>query len=250
MKYVKVTVNGQEKYLQELPDGTWSVMNEAPSYPGLYPVTVEIQGNNGITVIVGDDDPELGEFLRLMVSGEPRNQLISYMPLYLRQSEVFKDLLKTAGIELDRLQDSTQVIIDDAYIYSASEARVVEWEKALRIIPAGTLAQRKSFIVSIIRGQGKLNEDRIKHIVNAFTGGDALVSFANSTLLVRILAPALGDVYLYPDVERSLKTKVSAHITLQVQRFYSTWADVKENYTSWADVANLKDWNTLKNYIP
>lgn len=250
MKYVKVTINGQEIYLEELPDGTWSIMSEAPSYPGIYPVTVEVQISNGVIVILGDDDPELGDILRLLVLGEPRTQLIKYLPLFLQQPALFKTLFRSDGIEIDRLKDSIQIIIDDAYILSATEARVSSWEKALDIVPAGTVAQRKSFIISYLRGQGKLNEARIKLIVNAFTGGDALVSFANSEILVRVLAPDLGDVYLYPDVERSLKTKIPAHVGLTVQRYYSSWSDVKINYASWADVANLADWKTLKNYIP
>lgn len=249
MKYVKVTIDSTDMYLQELTDGTWSVLSEAPSYPGVYPITVEIQTTNGTIVIVGDDDPELGEILKLLVLGEPRTQLMPYLPPYLQQSETFKAIMKASGVELDRLQDGIQVIIDDAYILSATEARIEEWERRLKIIPAGTLAQRKSFIISTLRGQGKLNEARIKSIVNAFTGGDALATFANSTLLVRILAPALGDVYLYPDVERSLKTKIPAHIGLIVQRYYSSWADIKTNYADWNAVASLNDWKALKYYI-
>lgn len=249
MKYVKVMINNEDIYLEELSDGIWSVLSEAPSYPGAYPITVTVESNGGTITIVGDDDAELGAFLKLLVTGEPRHQLMDYLPPYLQNSTIFKAIMKTEGIELDRLQDSIQVIIDDAYILTATEARIEEWEKALGIIPTGTLAQRKSYIISILRGQGKLNESRIKSIVEAFTGGDAEVTFASSTLTVKVLAPALGDVYLYPDVERSLRAKIPAHITLVVQKYYSTWEGVSTNFGSWTDVAAFADWTALKNYV-
>lgn len=250
MKYVKATINSVEYYLQELPDGTWSVLAEAPSYPGVYPVTVTAEAQNGLVVIVGYDDAELGEYLRLLVLGEPRTQLLPYLPLYSRQSGTYQELMKTVGLELDRFRNEIQTILDDAFVLSAAEDRIEQMEKDLSIIPAGTLEQRKTYIISILRGQGKLNEARIKSIVSAFTGGDAIVTFANSSLMVRILSPALGDVYRFPDVERSLRERVPAHIGLNVIRYYSTWGDVKENFSSWATVASLADWKEVKNYLP
>lgn len=250
MKYIKVTVDGTDFYLQELYDGTWAVMQEAPSYPGIYPVTVEVVQENGVVLVIGDDDPVLGEFLKLLVLGESRSELIKYLPPFLQEFIQFQSLMKSEDHEIDRLQDSIPVIFDDSYILTASSERIIEWEKKLNINPVGTLAQRKSFIISHLRGQGKLNEQRIKYIVNAFTGGDSIVNFTGSTILVKILVPANGDIYLFPDVERALNPKIPAHIALQVQRFYSTWADVKTDFASWSTIGNLTDWKELKNYIP
>lgn len=250
MVYVKVTIAGEDIYLEETAPGIWSILTEAPSYPGVYPITVTVKNEAGSITIIGYDDATLGEILKLLVAGEPRTRLIQYLPPFLQSSSVYRGLFQAAGNEVDWLQDTIQVIIDDAYILSATEARIKEWEKALQIIPSGTLSQRKTFIISILRGQGKLNEARIKNIVKAFTGGDAIVNLIHSALDVKVLSPDAGDIYLFPDIERALLRRVPAHIGLTVQRWYSSWKDIKQNYAEWTTVSGVGTWQNLKDYIP
>ncbi|HWQ76938.1 MAG TPA: putative phage tail protein [Syntrophomonas sp.] len=249
IRYVTATIEGTIIYLEELSDGSWAVISEAPSYPGVYPITVTVTADNGIITIVGCDDEKLGEILRLIVTGEPRHQLINYLPPFLQDAAESKALLKSEGIEFDRLEDSAQIVLDNMFILTATESRIEEWEKKLKIIPAGAWAQRKTYLLSILHGVGKLNEAKIKAIVAAFTEGDARISFENSTLKVQILSPTVGDIFLFNDIARSLKSKIPAHIGLTVQKYYSTWRDVKTNYTSWMDIAAMDNWKALKDYI-
>lgn len=176
--------------------------------------------------------------------------LKDYLPKIMQDVREFKAFLAAEDVEVNDLKNHVKIIIDDSFILSASETRIMEWEQALKIQPYGTLPQRKSFLISYIRGQGKLNEARIKSIVEAFTGGDSIVTFGNSNIRIQILTPPDGDVYRYPDVERALSPKKPAHIGLTVERWYSTWGDVKNDFGTWGDVGNLTNWEYLKNYIP
>lgn len=249
---VKVTIDGQDIYLEQQPNGSWEKLATAPAYGGVYPVTITVQAENGSVTIVGSDDPELGELLRLIVLGKSiaAQRMLEYLPMFLREVHEIQAILESQGHEIDRLKDNIQLTINDAYILTASEARIQEWEQKLKIIPTGTLMQRKQFLLATFRGQGKLNEDKIKTIVNAFTGGDAIVTFEDSTINVKILPPDAGDIYLFPDVERALKPRVPAHIGLSVRRWYSTWADIAKNFADWATVAEFGTWQDVKNYIP
>ena len=47
-------------------------------------------------------------------------------------------------------------------------------------------------ILAMLRGSGKLNEDKIKTIVRTFTGGGCIVSFENSTIIVEVAPPEWG----------------------------------------------------------
>lgn len=249
---VKATIDGQDIYLEEQPNGSWEKLATAPSYGGVYPVTITVEADNGAITIIGSDDPELGELLKLIVRGKSiaGQRMIEYLPLFLRNVTEIIAILESEGHEIDRLRDNIQLVINDAYIMSASESRIQQWEQKLKIVPAGTLDQRKQFVLATLRGQGKLNEQKIKSVVNAFTGGDAIVTLENSVLDVKILPPDNGDIYLFPDVERALRPRVPTHLGLSVRRWYATWGDIKQNFADWATVAAFGTWNDVKNYIP
>jgi DNA-binding transcriptional regulator YiaG len=178
------------------------------------------------------------------------DNMLQYLPMYLRTAQEIKASLESIGHEIDQIKDKSLSIIDDAYILSASEERIQQWEQKLKIEPKGTLDQRKMFLLAVLRGQGKLNESKIKSVVKAFTGGDCTVTFDGSIITVKILAPAYGDVYLFPDVERSLTPRIPVHIGLKVQRWYASWNDIKENLNDWNEIKSLSSWKDLKDFLP
>lgn len=250
---VKVHIDGQDIYLEQQENGTWERVATAPYYAGKYPITITVTEKNGSVTIVGSDDPVLGKLLTLMVLGKSisAQRMIEYLPVFLRTSDFIKTIFEAEGIEIDRLQDDIDLSMEDGYIQTASEERIRKWEQKLKIIPSGTLEQRKQFLLATLRGQGKLNEERIKMVVKAFTGGDATVTFDGSVINVKVLPPSIGDVYLFPDVERALLPRIPAHIGLSVQRWYSSWNDIKQNFSSWESLKTDKtDWSEVKNYLP
>ena len=177
-------------------------------------------------------------------------RIMGYLPDYWHKSEEMQEILESDGIEIERLLNKARSIYGDSFILTAGESRVKEWEQDLKIVPTGTLEQRRLMILSVLRGAGKLNEAKIKGIVNAFTGGDSIVTFADSTINVQVLPPDNGEVFLFPDIERSISPRKPAHIGLVVERFYSTWGDIKNQFTSWADLKESKaDWKAVYNHI-
>lgn len=178
-------------------------------------------------------------------------KMMNYLPRFWHPNLEMIEILKTVGIELDKLVTAYQIIYTDAFILTAEEKRIKEWERDLQIQPTGTLEQRRLFVLSKLRGSGKLNESKIKNIVSAFTGGyDCIVTFSNSTITVRILPPNNGEVFVFSDIIRTITPRKPAHLGLVVERFYSTWGDIKDQFTSWQDLNDSKtDWNAVKNHI-
>ncbi len=178
-------------------------------------------------------------------------KILNYLPLYWHPNLEMIEILKTAADELDELRASMQIIYTDAFILTASEKRIAEWEQNLYIQPTGTLEQRRLYILSKLRGSGKLNEAKIKNIVSAFTeGGGSIVTFANSTINIKVLPPNNGEIFLFPDIIRSIKPRKPAHIDLVVERYYSTWNDIKTQFINWQDLYDNKaDWAAVKNHI-
>lgn len=175
-------------------------------------------------------------------------QLILYLPLFYRDVMEMDELTRTEDQEINCIGWLLPWLIDESTITKASEERIGQWEKMLKIIPTGTLDQRKMMIIATLRGQGKLTEAKIKSICEAFTGDpNAEVAFHNSRIKIRIYPPGNGEVFLFPDVYRALEPLKPAHIGLEVERWYCTWGDVKQRQEDWQAVKdNFKDWNELK----
>ena len=226
----------------------WFVSSVSPGTEGVYPVELTISDEYGITYTFTPEDPQFGDYLKLYVTNH-NSKLIRYIPDFLKEVKEFKVLFAAEDAEVDILYPTIESLYAEALIMSCSEERIREWEKALKIVPQGTLEERRFYIKGILNGTGKLNEGRIKTIVRAFTGGEAIVTFSESAILVKILPPNNGEIFRFPDVERTLKPLIPAHLGLSVRRFYSTWNDIKTNYADWTSVSEAEDWAAVKNWI-
>lgn len=176
--------------------------------------------------------------------------LIRYIPEFVQDVLEYQKIFDAENPECDLLESGIDGIFPESLIMDCSEERIIQWEEALGITPQGSLEGRRYCIRGILNGgDGKLNEALIKKIVYSFTAGDCIVSFANSTILVQVKPPNNGEVFRFPDIERALKPKVPAHLGLTVERFYSTWGDIKTKYADWTTVSALDDWAAVKNWI-
>lgn len=254
MLYVKATIDGETYYLQQQDNGNWLRLLTAPSLPGTYDITITAVTDSGNVITIDASDPVYKELLRLIVQGKSiaGARMMDYLPPYWHISPEMQKVLESDGLEVDRFLNAITSIYTDAFILTAGESRIKEWEQDLKIIPTGTLEQRRLFVLSKLRGQGKLNEAKIKAIVKTFTGGDSIVTFedSDSTIYVKVLPPNNGETYLFPDVERSIRPRKPVHLGLVVERYYSTWGDIKDGFSSWANLANAKpDWKAVYNHI-
>lgn len=229
---------------------SWYVSSVAPDTVGIYDVELTLTNDKGVSYTYTPSSEDFEAYLKLYVTNRS-SDLMRYVPHVYRKFDEFKPIMEAGDLELDLLYPAIESIFTDSIIMYCSEERLSEWEKALGIIPSGTVEERRYFLKAFMRGTGKLNEAKIKSIVEAFTGGEAIVTFIekDSLIDVKVMPPNNGEVFRFPDVERALKPLIPAHLQLSVTRFYSTWGDIKNNFADWNDVMQFKDWNEVKNWI-
>ena len=250
IKTIKVFFNDNAYELVENIDGVYTKTIHAPYYSGLYPVRIEITDSIGYITTMDDTHPEWGEMLKLYVVADGFGVLIDYIPEFLKPLNEYKQIFNTEDIELLKLKYGIAFAISESIIMQSTEKRVEEWEQFLGIVKNGNLYQRKLYILATLVGHGKLNEEKIKSIVNTYTlGGGCVVKFEDSTIKVDVLPPNDGEIFIFSDIEKTLGRLKPAHIGLIVKRYYSTWGMVKDSYTSWGDIAQLENWKALKNKI-
>jgi hypothetical protein len=181
-----------------------------------------------------------------------RERMTNYYP------EVIKRLLEFQGIidgeypEFELLGEQSDRILNDAYLLTMTEDRIIEWEKALEIAvnEGDTLQDRREVIIARIRGQGKLNTALINSIVNAFTNGTAESWFEDSVIHVNIKPPPGNKQFKFDNVERELEKKKPAHLGLSVKRDYATWGEISDDFTDWNDVMNnFANWEEVAGYV-
>lgn len=213
------------------------------------PEVVFTAEDGNVTLISTTLSEGLTSTLQSFIAASLRPTIKQYLPGTLKPFLDINELCETEDVEFGIMYPNVGSLFSAATIQYCSEERLEEWERALKIQPSGTVEQRKMYMLATLRGQGKLTESKISNIVNAFTGGDAITTLVDSNLVVKVLPPNNGEIFLFPDVERALSALIPAHLGLSVIRFYSTWDDIKTSFATWNDVAALPDWDAVKNYI-
>ena len=185
------------------------------------------------------------------MSAEKR--MMGYLPPYWQESAEMKQILKTEGAEIDTLHERTKCIYLDAFIMSAGEARIAEWEKWLKLPPSGTLEERRRRILSYFQVFVKLNEGSIKTLVAViYNGARAKVAFVDGE--IKIVVVPLPENYLDTDTTlliSQLESKKPCHIGVSAKRFQCTWGDINREFKTWAEAkAKRPTWRDILLHVP
>ena len=212
-----------------------------------------VLGNNqlGITVIGGVD--------KIGTNSEYYTQMLNYYPEVIKSIREFQKLIETESLQVDEMHEALTKALGNAYISTADENRIAQWERYLGIVPLpqgeDTLEQwltdRRETILARLYTVEKLNSKSISEIVSIFTGGTAYSSFKNGIITVLIQPPKGNKQYKFENVEQELINKIPAHLKLEISRNYYTWGEIKNNFATWGDVNSSFDkWEDVLLYVP
>lgn len=179
-------------------------------------------------------------------------KMIGWYPSAVVSVDTIHAINDVVGHELDNARARGALLNNNAFLFWMDESRLAEWENALEIdVPENsTVEERRNVIIAKIRGQNKFNVTTIKSIVKTFTGGDAEVTVADGIVSVKVLPPNNGQLYNLAALTWELKNKIPAHMLLNIERYYSTWGEIKNNETSWQTVrSGYTNWEALKDKL-
>ena len=182
-----------------------------------------------------------------------KERMNGYYPMVVRSILEFQAIIDSEYPEFEDLDKGKNTVINDAYLLTMEEDRIIQWEQILGItpLPDSTVDDRRDTIIARIRGQGKLNTAMINSIVNAFTGGTAKSWVENSCLYVEITPPPGNKQYQFANVQQELSKKVPAHLGFKISRNYFTWQEIYDNFDTWQNVENdLSTWEDVYLFVP
>lgn len=179
-------------------------------------------------------------------------ELKLYLPIILQDIADYEALSNAETPFMQDLEDKTNQIVEDSFLSTMSESRLVEWENALGLIATNSsLTQRRSLVLSRFRGTGKLSKTLIRAIVNAFTGGGAMVAFEDGVVKVGVTPPTstFADFSIHKVTEELLKRK-PAHLLMTVELSYISWGQIRNAFSTWQDVYDyFNNWNDVSLYF-
>lgn len=181
-------------------------------------------------------------------------QMLNYYPEIIKAIREFQCLIATQSLQVEDMHKELSKILSNAYVSSADEDRLSDWEKLLEItpLPQGDddldtwLSDRRETILARLYSTPKLNTQTISDIVSIFTGGSATSYFENGVVYVLISPPEKNKQYKFENVEQELRKKIPAHLMFEVGVNYFIWDEVQQANTTWEDILNNhKDWNDV-----
>lgn len=181
-------------------------------------------------------------------------EMMEHLPPYWHDVEEMQHILHSEGVEFELLTEEVKNILKDAYIMTASEKRISDWEKRLKLPPTGTLDDRRKAVLQYIANNSKLSSTVIKSLVaSLYNNARSKVDFDDSTINVTVvpLPERFLDELDFSLLKNQLELRKPCHIGLHVERGYSKWGDVKDTIRTWGDVKNnFKNWEGVYLYIP
>lgn len=169
-----------------------------------------------------------------------KDRMLGYYPNVIRSIKEFRGIVDAEYPEFESLRSAQDKVIDDAYLTTMGEARIIEWENVLNIKPPAnsTIENRRDTIIARMRGQGKLNTNLINLIVKTFTGGTAnsWYSLQDNTLYINVLPPSNDKDFNLDSVIQELDRRVPAHLGLSVTQVFATWDQIQDKSATWNDV--------------
>ena len=181
-------------------------------------------------------------------------QMLNYYPEVVKAIREFQVLIRTQSLQVEEMHEKLINLLEDAYVSTANESRIEQWEKVLGItpLPKGEdtmetwLSDRRETILARLYQTPKLNTKSISDIVKIFTGGEAKSFFKDGVIYVVITPPKQNKQYKFQNVEQELSKKIPAHLMFQVDRNYYTWLQTKETYSTWDEIKNaLENWEAV-----
>jgi hypothetical protein len=144
------------------------------------------------------------------------DRLKGYLPGYFSGILEMDELMNAEGPELDLLVARVEELLNQAYPEYATWA-LNRYEDELQIVVDVNKPtdQRRSVIISKMRGFGKVSGDMIKNVAEAYDGGtiDVSVTSAEYKIIITFI-DTLGIPVNLDDLKQALEDIKPAHMTL------------------------------------
>lgn len=168
-------------------------------------------------------------------------RLRGYLPSYYDEIVEFDALTATEGVEFDRLYSDIETLLNESYP-ETSTIFLDRYEKDLQIPvdPTKPVDQRRSVIISKMRGSGKVSGSMIKNVAQAYDGGtvNVGVDIPHYTIIITFI-DSLGTPLNIDDLKQALEDIKPAHMRIEYKFRYLLIREI-HNVMTLSDIDRIK----------
>lgn len=154
---------------------------------------------------------------------------MGYLPSFYHGIRDMKAIANAEGAELDKLDESLVDLIDQYYPETATWALSrYEQDLSIPVNPSKPLEQRRSVVISKMRGSGKVSASMLKNVAQAYERGSIEVSVQPAEYKVTIhFRDTLGIPPNLSDLQSAIEAIKPAHMAVTYALRYLTIAEVE-----------------------
>ena len=165
------------------------------------------------------------------------NKLTQYVPPREWQNDKVQQLIyEKLTNRLDMIESMFKQVVCNSFILDCDEEGIERWEKEFNVkpYPDMTLDDRKAKLISILRGIGVTNVDRLKNIAKSYECGDidVIQNYDQYSFIVKFVS-LLGIPKRLDDLKQAIEKVKPAHLGVSYKFKYNTWDDIKKAGFTW-----------------
>ena len=158
------------------------------------------------------------------------NELTQYVPKrYWGNDAVQKLIYEKLTNRLNWLEGIFEEIVNNAYIKDMNEEALSRIEKEFKIKSTNdmTLEDRKTFLLSILRGVGVTNVEKLKNIAQSYECGDIEViqNYSSYSIIIQFVS-ILGVPKRLNDLKKAIEKVIPCHLGVSYEFKYNILNDL------------------------
>ena len=169
-------------------------------------------------------------------------RIMRYLPPYYQGSRVMKVIAEAQGSEVADLWSTLDDILKQFYVETATEWGLALWEQMLGIesYAGKPLDQRRSRIISKLRGMGTVTVNLIKNVAESYVYGavEVLENPAQYSFTIRFI-DARGIPPNLDDIKMAIEEIKPAHLAVIYEFRYLIWDELDSRAITWDELDAL-----------
>ena len=188
-----------------------------------------------------------------MMESTAGQEMLVMLPAYY-DCENTRAVIDAQGKELDALKSLLLFVLDQLFVVTASSWGLDWWEKelGLPIIADKPDSERRSRILSKLRGTGTVTVNLVKVIAEAYDNGlvDVIDHPEDYYFIVKFIDHR-GIPPNLDDVKAAVEAAKPAHLEVLYEFTYCWWGELYELGKTWGEISTLGlTWEGLKTWKP
>lgn len=178
--------------------------------------------------------------------------MLAYVPKFIQAARSYKAVIDAEGPEFDLVRTNIADILSQFYVETATEWGLDLWEQMLNLksYAGKPLDQRRSRIISKLRGMGTVTVALVKNVAESYVYGTVEVMEAPATYSFTIkFVDTRGVPSNLDDVKAAIEEIKPAHLAVTYEFTYFIWDELDAKNWTWDQLDTLAlTWDQLEVY--